>query len=222
MVNIQSGNLTGDSMSGSMYSYQLGNATITGTGITSLEIQVNTGYITLDAAAPTGGQFHAGFDGSTGTVYNSHTSNSNQYTDVQFRPTGATTFTAADLQAYLRNRVTFSTTTKQTVTVTAEQMENMTVTVGGTQYPVEPFMGHYYTYVQSSTYGWSDAYKAAKSMKFNGLTGYLLTITSEAEHYYIYQKFGKAGWMGATRAKGNYSADANDYSYSSDDSREWY
>ena len=66
----------------------------------------------------------------------------------------------------------------------------------------------------SSHISWTKAYNEAKKKSFNGLKGYLMTITSATENYFIYDRvFGDANgtaWLGATRdqnQKGGYDAD---------------
>lgn len=57
---------------------------------------------------------------------------------------------------------------------------------------------HYYMKIDDESITWTDAYNIATSLTFNGLQGYLVTITSEAEHNFIYQSLGSFyGWMGA-------------------------
>ena len=57
---------------------------------------------------------------------------------------------------------------------------------------------HYYAKILAPNIKWSVAYDIAAGLKWNGLQGYLVTITSEAEHNFIYQSLGSIqGWMGA-------------------------
>lgn len=75
---------------------------------------------------------------------------------------------------------------------------------------------HYYRYVKFDDYKsenqwssgkgtktWYDAYNEAKSdeMKFNGMRGYLATITSPDEQFYLYQNLGGRleAWLGGAR-----------------------
>ena len=66
----------------------------------------------------------------------------------------------------------------------------------------------------SSHISWTTAYNEAKKKRFNGLKGYLMTITSATENYFIYDRvFGNengTAWLGATRdqnKKGGFDAD---------------
>ena len=60
--------------------------------------------------------------------------------------------------------------------------------------------GHYYRAVSSTDIEWDDARAAAKSeaQKFNGLTGYLVTITSEQENDFIADKISVSAWTGGS------------------------
>ena len=58
--------------------------------------------------------------------------------------------------------------------------------------------GHYYKFVSSSV-NWTVAKAAAAASTFNGLTGYLATITSAGENTFIVEKTGgSAAWVGGS------------------------
>lgn len=57
--------------------------------------------------------------------------------------------------------------------------------------------GHLYEYV-SSTLDWNGAKTAAEGRTKYGATGYLTTITSQAENDFVAQRLTNAGWMGAS------------------------
>lgn len=65
-------------------------------------------------------------------------------------------------------------------------------------------VSHYYAYVApvGTTYlNWMLAYNAAKKMEYRGLKGYLATLTSYDEHYFVYNRIAKhSGWLGGARA----------------------
>ena len=176
--------------SGKVYSYKLGNAAFTGKGANTLEIGVDNGYFTVDAAAPTGCNFYASLTPNGTLATTGGLQVGTAYTYLQFKCPGVNT---VYLQEYLREHVTFyrASGVNQTITVVAE---NVDLTSG-----TEAFMGHYYQFVSGGS-SWTTAYAGAKGKTFNGLTGYLLTVTNRNEHNYIYQKFGKNGWMAATRS----------------------
>ena len=94
--------------------------------------------------------------------------------------------------------------------MTVEGAKNVTLT----QKEFDGVM-HYYAYVQTAaenknsnpyrsvtvegTLSFQDAYQRAKSMKFNGLQGYLVTITSEEENTILDQITEWKGWGGGGR-----------------------
>jgi len=72
--------------------------------------------------------------------------------------------------------------------------------VSGTTY--DPLTGHTYMYIESPL-PWHDALLAARGMTYQGLTGYLATITSQAENDFIGTKSGAPSiWFGATDDQG--------------------
>nr|WP_320051340.1 DUF4347 domain-containing protein [uncultured Desulfuromonas sp.] len=76
---------------------------------------------------------------------------------------------------------------------------NISTVLGGSAY--NPENGHYYevvTIADSGTISWADAKTAADGMTFDGLQGYLATITSEAENDFILSKLPTDGWIGAS------------------------
>ena len=72
--------------------------------------------------------------------------------------------------------------------------------VSGTTY--DPLTGHTYMYIETPL-SWHDALVAAKGMTYQGLTGYLATITSQEENDFIGTKSGAPNiWFGATDDQG--------------------
>jgi hypothetical protein len=73
---------------------------------------------------------------------------------------------------------------------------------------VVPFSGnnHYYEFVPITGISWLDAKTAASARTYNGMQGYLVTVTSQAEQDFVYTKLKKTngspatGWMGASDA----------------------
>lgn len=66
-----------------------------------------------------------------------------------------------------------------------------------------PSTGHYYEFV-SGSYTWSEAKAAAETRSYQGLVGYLATITSQAENDFIASNFDIihwGGWIGASDAE---------------------
>lgn len=58
--------------------------------------------------------------------------------------------------------------------------------------------GHYYQFIARPMITWSAAKLEAESMKYNGLQGYLATITTEKENEFIQQKVRGTAWIGAS------------------------
>ncbi|HVW16940.1 MAG TPA: fibronectin type III domain-containing protein, partial [Solirubrobacteraceae bacterium] len=74
---------------------------------------------------------------------------------------------------------------------------SISAVLGGPAY--DPDDGHYYEAVDAGyDIAWSSALSAAASRTFNGLTGYLATITSQAENDFVARTTGQAAWIGAT------------------------
>lgn len=57
--------------------------------------------------------------------------------------------------------------------------------------------GHYYEYVSTGR-NWFNARDEAETRTFLGMSGYLATITSEAENDFLRDTFGEVAWLGAT------------------------
>lgn len=94
--------------------------------------------------------------------------------------------------------------------------------LGGAAY--SPETGHYYEVVTGgSTISWTDAKNAAAGKTFDGLQGYLATITSSAENQFILDKIPTDAWMGATDSHEEIDA-LIDQDYGSDAAAEgnWY
>lgn len=119
------------------------------------------------------------------------------------------------VQAYLRTlRFTTSEQGNQKVTITATTLAStdMKTTVNGKNVQLHYYNGHFYAYVPfaKETYGWETgswekAYNEAKTAKFNGVTGYLATLTSRGEDRFLFStfpehgNFARTGWIGCTR-----------------------
>jgi len=58
--------------------------------------------------------------------------------------------------------------------------------------------GHYYEFVSSPGISWTAARAAASARTFNGLQGYLVTITSAAENTFMFTKVGTTAWIGGS------------------------
>lgn len=96
---------------------------------------------------------------------------------------------------------------------------------------------HYYKFVPD-VMPWLAAYNTAKKERYKNLQGYLLTITSEEEHDFVFKNIAKnPGWLGGTRMvqkqKGsskmvkimdeeNLSEDITKYEFKSKEAEAWY
>ena len=72
----------------------------------------------------------------------------------------------------------------------------LSVTAAGTNY--NSANGHYYKVVRNNGISWTDAKTAAEASSFNGLTGYLASITSLAENNFVKSKTAANAWLGGT------------------------
>ncbi len=61
-----------------------------------------------------------------------------------------------------------------------------------------PYTTHFYRYVSDYKISWEDARDSAAAMVYNGLEGYLATITSSVENDFIWSKIDGVGWIGGT------------------------
>lgn len=106
-----------------------------------------------------------------------------------------TNLTAALAQEVLRN-ITFTGCSRTTtINVTVDGNVSSELPSGAT---LAEYNGHYYMYVPTKL-SWSSAYNAAKTYKFNGMQGYLATLTSGDEYRALNSKVrATGGWIGGT------------------------
>lgn len=109
--------------------------------------------------------------------------------------------TADVVSTFLASNLYF---TLKTTNIYPANDEHITVTIDEKQISTwidENGRIHYYEFIASSGITWGTAYNAAQARTYNGLKGYLATITSQEEQDLIYNSIAKAGgWLGATRA----------------------
>ena len=74
----------------------------------------------------------------------------------------------------------------------------ITVSVTPTGNNYNPANGHYYQLVASSSVSWATAKTAAEASTYEGLTGYLVTVTSESENNFLKSKISTNTWIGAS------------------------
>ncbi len=118
-----------------------------------------------------------------------------------------TNITDAQIETFLKGLVFYrgegvSSSTKQQISVVANSCDlpdgdSTAMAIDGTL--------HFYKYVTFSdtTSTWYDAYKQAKNTIFQGMKGYLATITSANEEKYLYESLGGdlQAWIGGARTQ---------------------
>ncbi len=138
-----------------------------------------------------------------------------KYSYVQFFPSTITdSFPAANAENFVKQAVfyPFDVTKGMSVKI---NLETLALTEGGSEPIINTsgtdftkptyFNGSFYKVVSQEggvTIQWNNAYDEAKTQSFNGLKGYLMTITSSSENDFIYDKAGGVGknsWIGSTR-----------------------
>ena len=204
--------------------FTLGSSHILQDG-TYFSVFVDGGYFTVPSTTLAGAEFDMAIpystDGTVTYIDGSGLSTEGQYQYIQFKSTsGEISSTVAD--AYLEGIVFHGTSVKVSVnlqTVPFDEIQSSGVTYfNGSFYKVVTFPGN--------DKSWDTAYAAAKASTFNGLHGYLMTITSHVENKFIYDRVyarnpnitpaAATGWIGATRgvnASGNY--DSSTWSFAS-------
>ena len=142
-------------------------------------------------------------------------STSEQYQYIQFKSSSGE-IDSSDADRYLKGIVFHG--NNVTVNVNLQTVPFAEIAAADVTY----FNGSFYKIVNfpGDDKSWDSAYNAAKAdaNKFNGLHGYLMTITSDVENKFIFDRVYKnkgvaadkaTGWIGATRGinkSGNYDA----------------
>ena len=180
--------------------YKLKDVTVTdtpGTGITSMNFQVDTGSIEL-LSTPTGVQTFT-------DILSAH-----KFYQIIF----PTALTPADAQTFIENNLKF-----HLPSAGATQQVKITLGNGANNLPTgatitkaiipNPVAGdgaeHYYMYVEpvaNTEISWAESYNLAKSYKLNGMQGYLATITSQSEDRTLDNITMKGAWSGGARLEG--------------------
>ena len=172
----------------------------------NLTITVDSGHIMTTAtqiAGVTGQGVVSGVDMNVGFT---DLTTTNRYESITFEfSSGAG---KSDIENFVRQLRFTTANKKQKVSVCATTEGNGTTTtipVNETQVELKYFNGHYYGFVPEKI-SWNEAYKISKTLKFKGMQGYLMTLTSRAEDRFILSSFplggnlAQPGWMGCTRA----------------------
>ena len=105
---------------------------------------------------------------------------------------------ASDYQALFRSfTINCGTTLQNDITFNFLVSENTTTPMYNTG------TGHYYEYISNPSIAWTAASAAASARTYNGMEGYLVTITSADENAFVVNKMAESGWIGASDAAVN-------------------
>ena len=183
----------------SRLAYKLKDVTVTdtpGTGITSMNFQVDVGSIEL-LGTPTGVQTFT-------DILSAH-----KFYQIIF----PTALSAADAQTFIENNFKFhlpSAGATQQVKITLGNGANnlptgATITKASIPNPRTDkgdTAEHYYMYVEPNPgqlISWADSYNLAKTYRLNGMVGYLVTITSATEDAVLDNITTVGAWSGGNR-----------------------
>lgn len=164
-----------------------------------LSVSVDSGYIVPTVISLNGTTGKGIVPGTTSLV---DISASGQYETITFSVTNGAA--ATECESFLAGLKFYKNgSEEQNVSVYGSYLKETTVPSNpwGGKTNVYFFNGHYYAYVTPENCTWKNSYTAAKQISFNGLTGYLMTLTSAQEDRFVHATFNhQEGWMGATRA----------------------
>ena len=183
----------------SRLAYKLKDVTVTdtpGTGITSMNFQVDTGSIEL-LSTPTGVQTFT-------DILTAH-----KFYQIIF----PTALTPADAQTFIENNIKFhlpSAGATQQVKITLGNGANnlptgatiTKATIPNPRTDKGDTAEHYYMYVEPNPgqlISWADSYNLAKTYRLNGMVGYLVTITSATEDAVLDNITTVGAWSGGNR-----------------------
>ncbi|MBP5329965.1 MAG: hypothetical protein J6Y75_08740 [Spirochaetaceae bacterium] len=190
--------------------FTLGEDNISANG-TYFSVFVNGGYFVLGTTSIEGADFDMAipYDISGAVNYmdadKGQTLNLGQeYRYVQFKSQSGTI--SAQATSDFLAQIQFHTASSITVNINLQTVPFAEIQSADVTY----FDGSFYKIVNvtDNDKSWDTAYNAAKASTFNGLHGYLMTITSDIENKFIYDRVYKnkgynpsdaTGWIGATR-----------------------
>ena len=188
------------------------------TGGTIFSVFVDGGYLTVTETTRTGAKFDMGIplgENNKENGYDNTLYENKKYRYIQFT-SEAGDITAKNADTFL-SKIHFHTINGASVKV---RINLETVPITGTGYKLNENIfyldGSFYKKSEHFDKGaitWPQAYNKAKEDTFNGLKGYLMTITSDAENKFVYDQLFKGmepdkvgSWIGGTRLipKGGY------------------
>jgi hypothetical protein len=191
--------------------YSLSSASVSGTGtstdsIKTMTVKVSSGSVSVTSS-------HLPSDASVLTdVYGNH-----QTITLAFNSAKSASEMTTILQtAFVFDRL--NQPNSQTSTDTSSQSINISFSTGTTNVSGNiselidsDGIHHYYTFVAGTNVAFGTAYAAAKALSYNGLKGYLATITTASEEAVLDSVSSSAGWAGAVDFKSIETADADTY-----------
>ncbi len=167
--------------------YKLGNFAISGSAeIKSISVSVDNGTLSM----------------ATNSAYSLYYDLNNKYVSVVFN----TKVSASIAANAIKSGLTFTVPSTGTQKVTFSVDGNDTSLPAGTKmtsFAHPDGTIHYYTYIEDYHQSWTASYNAAKSYIYQGMTGYLVTITSQAEDKVLDGITLKGGWSGGSRYNKN-------------------
>ncbi len=182
--------------------YNLKGTTVTAAkNLTQIGVKVDTGTFTIPAA-PNGATYTGGYDKDGAFVSAFSATQEYRYASFQGGVTTEAAGTWADTVIFKKQ----DDDTPQDITLEANTIELK----DSANNELKVFDGHYYALKEKAGIDWADAYNEAKQANFNGMTAYLVTITSKEEHNAIFKMFNnKRAWAGGARLTATTGLDGN-------------
>lgn len=202
-------------------------------GGTIFSVFADGGFLTVTETTLTGARFDMGIpldNNNKEDGYDSSLSTSKKYRYIQFT-SEAGNITAKNADTFL-SKIHFHTISGASVKVRIN-LETVPITGNGYTLNQDVFYldGSFYkksAWFATGGKSWPEAYDEAKAQTFNGLQGYLMTITSDAENKFVYDQIFKAeqeagkspddfgSWIGGTRITPRNGYDASTWGWDKD------
>ncbi len=197
------------------------------TGGTIFSVFVDGGYLTVTQTTLAGAQFDMGIpldENNKENGYDDTLYANKKYRYIQFTSESGN-ISATNADTYLSN-IHFHTISGASVKVRIN-LETVPITGEGYTLNQDVFYLDGSFYKKSARFdtggkSWPEAYDEAKAQTFNGLRGYLMTITSDAENKFVYDQMFKGmeaddvgSWIGGTRITPRNGYDASTWGWNS-------